>query len=61
MAANLRAARIKHNYTLRYVAKQTGVSIPAICHYEKGKRVPPIDKLAHMASLYGTTVDKLIE
>ena len=60
LAQNLAAARAARGYTLRYVAQQAGVSIPSICHYEKGKRIPPIDKLASIAELYGTTVDKLI-
>ena len=61
LAANIRTLRLQHKRTQAYIAKQLGVTVGEISHYERGRATPPTNKLAHMARLYGTTVDNLIK
>lgn len=61
LAANLRAAREKKGFTLQYVADLIGVTPANICHYEKGKKTPPIKRLSAMAVIYGESVDSLLK
>ena len=55
----LRHARKKAGYTLTQAAEKSYLSSGAIGHYEKGIRVPPIDRVATMANLYGVSIDWL--
>ena len=44
----IRAARIYHGFTLRYVADHAGVTVSRLHHWEKGKAAP---SFAHMQAL----------
>lgn len=42
------------------LAKRTGLTIPAISHFENGKRLPSFKNLIKLADAFGVTVDRLI-
>lgn len=57
----IREFREKNGYSQQELAKYCGVSQRSISAYEVGFREPPIDILAKIAIILGTTVDELIE
>ena len=61
----LRTARKRAGKTVREVVEYFAsaglpVSIGAVYQWETGVRIPRTNKLLHLASLYGCTVDDLI-
>ena len=43
------------------LAMLLGVTPLTISNYERGERVPPLDKLKKMVEIFGVTVDELIQ
>ena len=55
----LKELRLKNNYTQEYVANYLCVTQQAYANYEKGKRLPDIEKLIMLADLYSVSLDIL--
>lgn len=53
-------ARIDNKFTAKYVAERLDISRPAITNWEKGHRLPNIEKLIQLSELYGVTTDYLL-
>jgi len=47
-------------YSIRYVARKTGIAPIRISHWERGIRKPSYDNLVILAVLYGVMVDELL-
>ena len=56
----LRKLRGLTGYTIRYVAKQTGLAPIRISQWERGIRTPSITNLVILATFYGVMVDELL-
>lgn len=55
----LKEFRIENNYTQGQVAKYLNITQQAYANYEKGKRLPDIEKLIMLADLYNVSLDIL--
>lgn len=55
----LRNARKRAGYTMKRAAEKLYMSYESVRCYEVGTRVPPIDRVAAMASLYAVSIDWL--
>lgn len=55
----LRNARKKAGYTMEHAAQCVYLSRDVIANYESGRTIPPIDRVAAMASLYAVSIDWL--
>lgn len=51
----LRNLRSRNGMTQRQVADYLGVEVSTYAHYEKGDRLPDVNKLAMLARLYHLT------
>lgn len=61
LANNLRTARIRHGYTTQSdFAQKIGVSTSCINQYERGKRMPTIEKMSVIAHVLGMSLDDLV-
>jgi len=60
LAERLRMERARKNVTQAEVAEATGTTDVAICHWERGVRVPRLDKLQALADYYGVSLDYLV-
>ncbi len=61
LANNLRTARIRHGYnTQSDFAQKIGVSTSCVNQYERGKRIPTIEKLSIIAHVLGISLDDLV-
>ena len=56
----LKLARCFSGLSQKEVAKKVGISNTALSNYETGYRQPDLETLAHLASLYGVTIDELV-
>lgn len=57
----IRELRLKNNFTQEYVAEQLGVSRPTYLLIEQGKRELTITEAKKLASLYGLSLEQLLE
>lgn len=55
----LKEFRIKNKYTQEFVAKYLNITQQAYANYERGKRLPDIEKLIMLADLYNVSLDIL--
>lgn len=55
----LRELRKQHDLTLSYIAHRAGVSIPHLSMIENGKRGLSYELAVSIASVFGTTPDKI--
>lgn len=55
----IKSLRLEHEYSLRYVASQCGISKSAIGFYESGQRKPKIEVLEAFADLYNCDIEYL--
>ena len=55
----LKELRLQNNYTQEYIAKYLCVTQQAYANYEKGKRLPDVEKLIMLADLYNVSLDIL--
>lgn len=60
MAEELKHLRVKHRLTQESVAEHLGITQPAYSDYERGKKVPPLERLMGLAQLYGLPLEHLI-
>lgn len=60
LAANLRRLRADHEYTQTQIGAKLNISRQAYSNYETGKRIPDLDILIRIASLYHITLEQLI-
>lgn len=58
---NIIRLRTIHNLSQEKVAERVGISRQAYAKWESGESIPDIDKCASLASLYGVSIDSLIE
>lgn len=59
LPTRLRMERARTNETQKQVAERTGISAPALCHYEQGTRTPTMQTLRKLAEAYGVSLDYL--
>jgi len=57
----LRELREDHDFSQRALAKILGLTQPQYCRYEQGYRDLPTDILIHLADLYQTSTDYILE
>ena len=60
LAEVLREERVARGVSVYYLAQESGVSEQAIHNYEKGKRHPTIEKLAHVSKALGYKTSEII-
>lgn len=58
---NIMRLRSMHNMSQEMVAEKIGISRQAYSKWESGESVPDIRKCAALASLYGVSIDSLLE
>ena len=56
----IRALRAKRGLSQRDVAKHCGITQPTLSNYEAGTRDPTLQCTVRLATLFGTTIDRLI-
>lgn len=56
VATFLRTCRIDAGLTQRALADRAGTSAAAVCHYERGTRVPRADTLVRLVAATGATM-----
>lgn len=56
----LKAQREKFGFSQRDVAKETKIPQASIARFEKGDRIPDVEKLAILADFYGVSIDWLL-
>lgn len=61
LSQNLKKAREHANLTQEQVASQLHISRQAISKWENGKGTPDIYLLKNLSSLYGVSIDELVE
>ena len=54
------SARKKAGYSQAFVAEKLGIAPASVCQWETGKTMPRASMLAHIAALYGCTIDELL-
>lgn len=57
----LRELREDHDFSQRALAEILGLTQPQYCRYEQGYRDLPTDILIHLADLYQTSTDYILE
>lgn len=57
----LREMRERAGLTLEDVGRVVGVGRGAVCYWEKGKTAPKLKVIDRLASLYGVTVQQILE
>ena len=60
LAENLKTLREQSGYTLKYVAKQIGITYQSYHAYERGLTVPTLQNFIKLATLYDVSLDDLI-
>ena len=58
---NMRDVRKKKRFSLVYVQMQTGIDHSLLSKYERGERMPTVENLLLLASLYNTSMDFLMD
>ena len=58
---NLLYLRNLNGYSQEKLAEKIGISRQAYAKWESGESVPDVEKCARLASLYGVTVDSLLD
>lgn len=61
LAENIKEKRLERNMSQEELSGIVGVTRRAICHYEKGERVPDFYTGLRLAKALGTTVEELAE
>jgi transcriptional regulator with XRE-family HTH domain len=56
VATFLRVCRCEAGLTQRQLAERAGTSAAAVCHYERGARVPRADTLVRLVAATGATL-----
>jgi len=57
---NMRALRESAKYTQEEVSEKLHIQRTTYCNYEHGYRLPPLDIIIRLASLYNVSVDYLL-
>lgn len=57
---NLIILRNVNGFSQEEIAEKIGISRQAYAKWEKGDTVPDVEKCAHLAEIYGTTIDTLL-
>lgn len=58
---NLKVLRLRNRYKQNDVARETGISVYLISHYERNEMGPTEEKLETLAQFYGVTVEEITE
>lgn len=56
---NLKKKRIEKQYSIKGVAKLIGCSEQTLMSYERGSRMPKIERMKKMAEIYETNINDL--
>lgn len=57
---NLKALRLKRNYTMEALAEKIGVSRQSVAKWENGESLPDLQKCKALADLYDVSLDTLV-
>lgn len=57
----IKECRLNCNMSQKYVAMTLGVAGPSVSHWESGKTLPTPENLRRLASLFGVSVDYLLD
>ncbi len=60
LGARIRALRLRRRWTQEQLAEALGRSVSQVKKYECGMHVPPVEKLLHLASLLGVSLEELL-
>lgn len=60
LSQNLRKLREQRNWSQKSVAATIYVTPAAYCHYERGRHEPSLSAIRRLATLYGVTIDSLV-
>lgn len=52
--------RKANGLSVRQLSELVGVSIHAVYHWQYGKKLPTIDNLVILASIFGVTMDEIV-
>lgn len=58
--ARLQELRMSHNMSLADLGKRIGRSKATICGYENNYKIPPLDILVKMASIFNVSLDYIV-
>ena len=59
-AENFKSLRLKHQFTIKYIAQLLNVSPSTIIAWEKGKTSPYSDKLIKIVKLFNVTCNQIL-
>ena len=57
----LKQLRVRRGITLTDLSEETGISVSTLSRLEAGLRRPTLEQLLPLASVYGTTLDELVD
>lgn len=60
MKNNLKALRLKKDYTQIAVQMKTGIEQALLSKFENGERVPPTETLVKLADFYNVSIDYIL-
>lgn len=60
LAEELKRLRHAHRMTQEAVAEHLGITQPAYSDYERGRKIPPLERLVRLSRLYGAPIERLI-
>ncbi len=60
LAEELKRLRHAHGMTQEAVAEHLGITQPTYCDYERGRKIPPLERLVRLSRLYGVPLERLI-
>ncbi len=60
LGSRIRALRLDRGWTQKDLARALGRSLSQVKKYESGMHVPPAEKLLHLASLLGVSLEELL-
>lgn len=61
LGENIRQMRQAAGYDQRSLGKLIGVTGPAICAWESGKRIPTLNNLLQLAQVFSVTLDQITQ
>ena len=61
MKTNIEIERIAHNFTQKELASKVGVRKQTVCEWERHHRIPRIQTLVKLSSLFNKPIGYLLE
>lgn len=60
MGDTIRALRIKAKMSIAQLSQKSGIKPRVICSWERGERVPRVDKAKTLAEALGVRIDEIL-